>query len=106
MLAIGTTCADLISYVLGHFGKTSVQTKYPEIHRKIDYFLHNKQKWVLPGIFIYSAFIPFPNELVMLPLGLMGYKLRKVIVPLLIGTAVNTTIFTLGFSSVFNLFFE
>jgi membrane protein DedA with SNARE-associated domain len=105
-IGLGTTAADLISYVLGKWGKSSAREKFPNMHARVDNFLHTKKRYVLPGIFFYSAFVPFPNELVMLPLGLMGYKLRRVLIPLILGTVVNTTIFTLGFTSVFNLLFS
>lgn len=105
MLVVGTTCADLLAYILGRLGKTSTAKRFPDIHKKCCEFVKHKRKWVLPGIFLYSAFVPFPNEVAMLPLGLMGFDLRKIILPLVLGTIVNQTIFALGFTTVFGLVF-
>lgn len=105
VLALGTTCADLCSYFIGKWSKRVTETKYPAFQEKIETFAARHRKLLIPGVFLYSALVPFPNEVVLIPLGLTGFGLWKVIVPLILGTVVNQTIFAFGFASVFEVLF-
>lgn len=102
---LGTTAADLIGYFLGRLGKTSVETRYQSAHIKVANFIRYRRAWVMPGVFLYSAFAPLPNEVLLIPLGLIGFELRKFIIPLILGTILHHTIFALGSVHIFELIF-
>lgn len=101
----GTITADLIGYALGLLGKATAETRYPEIHAKVTHFVQYRRKWIIPGLFLYAAFAPTPNEAVLIPLGLVGFEFKKFIIPLILGSTLNHTIFAFGFVQVFELIF-
>jgi membrane protein YqaA with SNARE-associated domain len=101
----GTITADLVGYTLGLLGKTTAERRYPLIHAKVTHFVEHRKKWIVPGLFLYAAFAPTPNEAVLIPLGLVGFEFKKFIIPLILGSILNHTIFGLGFVHVFELLF-
>ena len=104
-LAVGTTLADLAGYAIGRYGRNVTESPFPKIEAKVRHFVEHRPKLFYPGVFLYSAFIPFPNEAILLPLGLFGIKLWKILIPFILGTIIHQTIFAYGFNSVFELLF-
>ena len=49
----------------------------------------NRSKLIVPVIFLYAAFAPFPNEALLVPLGLAGIRFSTIIVPLILGNLIN-----------------
>ena len=105
MLVIGTTIADMIGYALGRVSRDYVEEKYPRTYLRLRAIHDRNQRWMLPAIAFYAAFVPLPNELILIPLALMGFRLRTILVPLIIGTTINQTLLAYGFGSVFNFLF-
>lgn len=105
VLVVGTTAADLLSYALGRWGRRTEGAHMDAIKVKIDAFAKRHRRFILPGIFFYAALVPFPNEAILIPLGLMGFRFIFIITPLILGTLLNQTLFALGFSSAFDLLF-
>ncbi len=95
-LVLGTTIADLIGYLFGAVSKDFVNSHYPRIYYYItDIELHH-HRWVTPFIFLYAAFSPLPNELMVIPFGVLGVPLKKIIVPLLLGTTIHHFLIAYG----------
>ncbi len=95
-LVIGTTIADLIGYLFGVASKEFVGNHYPRMYARImDLELHH-HNWVVPFVLLYSAFSPLPNELIVIPLGVLGVHFQKILVPLMIGTAIHHTLIAYG----------
>ena len=66
-MVVGTTVADLLSYFLGRWGKNRTHTKYQKFFDWLYTFKENHYKLILPGIFVYSALVPLPNEIILIP---------------------------------------
>lgn len=96
-MSIGMTMADTLAFLLGYHGRTAIEnTKVKRMCRKLDAL---REKWSYAPViamFFYAMLVPFPNEVMALPLGLMGYKLRTVIIPLFLGNIVFNFILTRG----------
>ena len=105
MLVIGTTIADLIGYFIGRVSREFVEGQYPKTYARVLLINEKHHRLMIPLVFIYSAFIPFPNEAMLIPAALVGLKLRVLIVPLVLGTLVNQVILAYGFSEVFGFLF-
>ncbi len=104
-LTIGTIIADYIGYILGQLSSRAIDTRYK---KSLTYYksLYEKYKrFLLPIIFIYSAFVPFPNEALLIPLALLGVKFRSIFIPLLVGDLINQTIFAIGIQTIFDWLF-
>lgn len=104
LLIVGTILADLVSYAIGIYGSKVTTTHYPHIQQKLIKLYTDKKAWVPYLIFGFAAFIPFPDEIYLIPLGIIGIKLRQFIIPLLLGTALYQTLAAFGIYNIFKYF--
>lgn len=104
-LVLGTTLADLIGYFVGHWSREFAIDHYPKTYAKVLSLHESHHQLLLPLIFVYAALIPFPNEAIIIPLALVGIKLRTLLIPLILGNIVNQTALALGASNIFSLLF-
>lgn len=102
---IGTVIADSVGYFLARFGSPYLSSNYPKVASRVNHFLDNHNRLVIPFIWFYSAFVPLPNELMLVPLGLARYDYRKLLLPIILGNIFHHTILVLGYQQVFRLLF-
>ncbi|MCA9362906.1 hypothetical protein KC851_01145 [Candidatus Kaiserbacteria bacterium] len=103
-LAVGTLMADTLGFVFGHYSREVIRRKHPQI---FSYFYHLQQKHnklMLPLVASYAAFIPFPNEAILIPLGLSGMKFKYLILPLVIGNIIHHSLLIYGATNIIRLF--
>jgi len=87
----GTSLAmgDLLMFYIGRKGKHALHKK---IVKRIDKFAHKFTKKTVKFIpfivFIYIAFIPLPNDLIIIFIALMHYPYKKVLLPIVAGDFV------------------
>lgn len=104
-LVVGTIIADFIGYLIGRFGHTFVSTHYPKTQQKLRTIREQHRRWLLPFVGFYAAFVPFPNEAMLIPLAVSGVRFSALLIPLLIGNAINQTILAYGINNFFTAFF-
>ncbi len=105
VLAIGTLIADIIGFYLGRYSQTYIETTYPKTYTWMK-SLHTSHERLFPFfIFLFAAFFPFPNEVFLLPAGVLGVKLRTLILPLILGAFVHQAIAAYGVGVIFQFFF-
>lgn len=102
-LAIGTLIADFIGYVLGHVSREIIMEKYPKSFDFVQNLQEKHQKLISPILFLYASFVPFPNEILLIPLALSGIKFRKIFIPLLLGNFVHQAVLIYGVTNAFQL---
>ena len=102
---VGTMAADTIGYVLGWVGKSYAETAHPRITKRLHECMHAHTHVVLPFAFVYFAVAPLPNELILVPLALSGYRYRTLVLPMLFGTIIHHTLLVLGYQTVFERLF-
>lgn len=100
IIVIGTTIADLVAFYVG----TVLKPQAEKINSKVLKFLrkhceHNK-RMMQAIVFIYAAIVPFPNEVLLLPLGTLGIKLRSLFLVFTLGNATHVTLLALGLTSI------
>lgn len=105
MLVIGTTIADLIGYFIGRWGRDFTEYHYPRTYAHVLKLSEHKRELLLPFVFVYAAFVPFPNEAIIIPLALVGVRFTFIIIPLVLGTTVHQTVLALGAANIFTLLF-
>ncbi|MDA1334724.1 MAG: hypothetical protein O2794_01750 [bacterium] len=85
VITVGMTLADFIAYWIARTGEEFIEN---DTVRRLERF-RDKWFWLpLVGLGLYAAFIPFPNEILVVPLSLMKYRIRYLLGPLLIGNLV------------------
>ena len=101
---LGTLMADLVGYGIGVWGRHATKERHPRIHQKLITFNQKHGRLILPAIFLFAAFVPFPNEAMLIPLGLIGFRFYTLLPPLILGTMLNHTLYALGFMNIFEAF--
>ena len=104
MLIIGTTLADLLAWYVGVLGRKITLHNYPRLAEFTDW-IQQKNIWVIMlFVFVYASIAPVPNEVILIPLALVGIKLRYLFVPLIMGTIIYQTAFAFGIQNLFEWF--
>lgn len=104
-LVVGAMIADTIGYLIGVGGRHITKHAHPMLQEKMQLLAHRHHTLVLPFVFLFSAFSPFPNEMILIPLAIIGIRFRVLFVPLLLGTMVYQTLFAYSITGTFQYFF-
>lgn len=100
-LAIGTLIADYIGYAFGRWSRSGISEKYPKLLVYYERLITKHRIWLLPVIFLWASFAPFPNEAIILPLAVLGIRFRLMFIPLLLGSLIHQTVFSYGAQNLF-----
>lgn len=104
-LAIGTIIADYIGYLFGHLGRPALYAQYPKVVTWLEAKMTTRPHLLLPITFLYAAFVPLPNEVLVIPLAVMGIKFKRMFIPLLLGNLLNQAIYATSIQAVFTWWF-
>lgn len=104
LLVIGTMAANLLSFAIGHYGRHVTKSHYPKIQNWLTNLYTKHQKYLPHFIFGFTALVPLPDEVYLIPLGIIGIRLREIIFPLLMGTIVYQTLAAYGIDNVVKYF--
>lgn len=102
---IGSSLADSIAYFIGKLGRVYSEDNHPKVTQAINTFIEKHHYWIFPGTYAYMALAPTPNELILIPLALAGYRYTHLLIPLLLGNFIHHSIMVYGYSSVFEWIF-
>ncbi|NBD73771.1 hypothetical protein GVX82_01885 [Patescibacteria group bacterium] len=100
-MIIGTILADLTGYLIGYLSRRFVEGKDTPWYHRLKRLMERHRRWVLPAAFLFIAFAPLPNETIIVPLALLGYPFRTLVIPVILGTSLNITLLALGFDGLF-----
>lgn len=101
IIVVGVTVADLVAFSLGRAGADLEVLERSRAVRRLR-ALRERHYWMpLAVMFFYACLAPFPNELLAIPLGLMKYPARHMILPLLLGNLVFTAYATFAVLALF-----
>ncbi|HWO07515.1 MAG TPA: hypothetical protein VNM40_02935 [Candidatus Paceibacterota bacterium] len=96
VISLGMTIADCAAYFLARLGRvhlTETQTVVARILRRAE----KRQHWLpLVLLALFAAFVPIPTEVVLIPLGLLGYRSHSVVPIVFVGNALFNSIVGLG----------
>lgn len=103
-LVIGTMIADFIGFLLGSSTKGLIEQRYPKLVNFLNDLVTNRRKWLIPFVICYAAFVPFPNEAMLIPLAFSGIGFSRLFIPLLLGNLLNQALLVYGIDSVVSIF--
>lgn len=90
--ALGTTMADGLSYWLGWAGNSA----FSDITKRFRFYVERAYKRSPLGapviLLLWAAFMPLPNELLIIPLGIARYGALKILLITLLGNTVFNSI--------------
>lgn len=84
---IGIMISDSIFFYLAKRGRESVPEKWNGWISKLEGYVQKYPRWiVLLGVYLYLAFSPLPNDILMVALVMTGFRYREIIIPLIPGS--------------------
>jgi membrane protein YqaA with SNARE-associated domain len=81
---IGSTIGELSAYLIGVGGRKIIQERYGQ---KLDAIREIIRKYGVVAIFL-SALLPIPDDLILIPLGMMRYDIKKTFLAMLTGKTI------------------
>ncbi len=104
VMSLGVTLADSIAFLIGNAGRSFARRgKARDAVRWLEKLRERSPAAPLAALAFVAAFVPIPNEVVALPLGLMGYRFRAVFATVLCGNLVFNTLFAHGVAGFYGL---
>jgi len=105
VIAAGMTCGDFLGYMVGNATRDLAGRRLTRLKVRLETlqrFLSARHRLLPYGfLFLYAAFAPIPNELVVIPLAFMRYSLVGVMTSVLCGNVIFNALTALGVSWVF-----
>ncbi|OGZ30299.1 MAG: hypothetical protein A2931_02030 [Candidatus Niyogibacteria bacterium RIFCSPLOWO2_01_FULL_45_48] len=102
LITIGVTLADSFTYVIGRLGREVIDDK-----RKMIIALERagERHWWAPMtlLFLFSAVVPLPNEILVVPLGFLNYRFGRIWPVILAGNFIFNFIYASGVINLFEL---
>lgn len=104
VMAFGLTAADLTAFLIGRAGRGVKEVPTTGWAAKIERYqkTHPRGRWMI--LFFYASFFPLPNEVLLLPMGYLGARLRDVFLPVLLGNFIFNAVASHGIVAITNLF--
>lgn len=103
VMTLGMTLADTTVFLLARAGRMRLPEKENGITRTVRTAERLRHWLPLTLVGLWAAVVPLPNELILIPLGFMGYHVRHVLPVVFIGNSVFTTLVGLGFVNLFSI---
>ncbi|MGQ9691017.1 MAG: YqaA family protein [Thermoproteota archaeon] len=89
---LGSAFGELIGYLLGYYGRALISENR---RKKMDYMVKIFDRYGIMTIFLF-ALTPLPDDLLIIPLGIMRYNPIKFLIPCILGKFLMCLILALG----------
>ena len=100
-IALGMTGGDLLGYLVGNTTRDMSSYQLARFRARAE-ALHDRHRFLPLGLlFLYAAFVPLPNELLVIPMAYMRYSMPAVMTAVLFGNVIFNTMWALGLSLIF-----
>lgn len=105
LVSLGMLVGDAIGYLIGSAGKDALSDTKAERYVKFLTTLHEKHP-MLPYacLLVYAAVIPLPNELIVIPMALAGYRFLPMGAMLFVGNIIFNILGAFGIVGLTSLF--
>ncbi len=95
--APGVLIGDLVFWYLGRAGKPIAEAVLSKPLRSILRFTERQPRPMIPiFVYIYTGLTPLPGDFLMISLAIIGYPLRKILIPILLGNFTLALIVSLS----------
>ncbi|MEK7093887.1 MAG: hypothetical protein AAB903_00930, partial [Patescibacteria group bacterium] len=101
-ITLGVTMADMVAYFIGKLSfEITSQTAESRVVKKLE-AIRKKYQWGPPIIlFVFAAVVPLPNELLVIPMGFLGYRFIHILPPIIAGNLVFNLLYSTGVITIF-----
>jgi len=102
--ALGVLIGDLLFWYLGRAGKPIAETAFSKSLRSTLLWMERQPRSFIPiAVYAYTALTPLPGDLLMVSFAIIGYPLRKILIPIFFGNFTLALIISL--SAVYGITF-
>lgn len=102
VIGAGMTVGDMVGFLLGRAGRKIVEKPQWMLRLERLRERHRLAPYVL--LFVYAAIAPLPNELVVIPMALIGFRWFGVLSAALGGNLIFNSLAAAGFHGFFSIF--
>ena len=104
IMVLGVTIADSLAYFIGLSGRFFIfSADNSRALIRLDALLARWRFGPLVALFFFAALVPFPNEVLLIPLGLLGYHFHTLLPALILGNSVFHILAAFGTIGLFNV---
>jgi len=100
IISLGTTIADSVAFLIGKYSRKFVKEKTISRMEKLKK-LHEKHHWMpLAFLLVFASFAPLSNELLVIPLSFLGFRLKIILPIVFLGNLIFNSIVGLGLITI------
>jgi|SRR3989344_5816288 len=104
LISLGMTIADGVAYFLGKLGwHITRETMERSITSRFEKIKARHTSWPLMLLFVFASLAPFPNEVLVIPMGFLGYKIKTILPIVFAGNFLFNLLYSSGIIKVFNV---
>lgn len=105
VMALGMTSGDLLGYMIGHVTRSVVSehTTSRRMTRLVHWAERHGRAAPYALLFVYATFAPGPNELLVIPMAFLGYRLKYMFPIVFIGNCFFVALGAFGIIQLVNI---
>ncbi|TFG07430.1 MAG: hypothetical protein EU539_04980 [Promethearchaeota archaeon] len=105
LATLANTMGDLIDYLIGKGAQYVLSKDDPELQTRWSKIILSKPK-AIPGVIVLFGLTPLPDSLLMVPLGMVKYDIKKTMLWMYVGRFIMMFLFALAGVFAFELIFD
>ena len=103
LIAIGMTLGDFLGFLIGDTGRKILESAASsKTVRTLKKLQEKNPRFPLIALLIWASAAPLPNEVIVIPIAFLGYRLRYVMPIVLVGNTIFNFLVAYGILSVYN----
>ena len=103
VITLGMTLGDGLGYLIGYMGRKFSDIEHTYVFKKLQRIKERRVWLPIVVMVVYAALAPLPNEILVIPLAIMGYKFKHILPAVFMGNLVFNTLAAFGLSNLFSI---
>ena len=104
LIVVGVTIADSIAYYFGRIGRQVLAYSADgKILTRLERIRFHHPLWPVAFLFLFVSLVPYPNEILLVPMGFLGYRFSRLLPVILTGNFIFNVLYAFGFSNLFGI---
>jgi|SRR3989344_8198917 len=106
VITLGMSLGDSAGFLIGKLGRQIEVFRSQKIMAKLEIWRERHYAIPVAAAFVWAAAVPLPNEIIVIPVALMGYKFRHLILAVILGNLIFNTYTAYGIINLFEALFK
>lgn len=104
-IVAGVTVADGVAYFLGRFGRhVTFHAADGRVLKYLERIYKKHHFGPLVALFLFVSLVPFQNELLLIPIGFLGYRVAHIFPILVVGNFIFNIFYAISVMKLFEFF--